>query len=840
MAFPQVESWLRLGPEDVPPVLRDLIGLYLPEENIDAWLQDREAFDGRSALELLSVGHDLDPALFARDVERVVDVFYEVLAFATVPPLPTVEEVCDAVRRRQEQVVEETVAFGGDQRILSDPTAGHRSPVVHRATPQNAWRPDCPLDCAWRNLVVATANQPTIKADRPINAVGSDLLSRTWFSNAMVSFAESALPPAAPAIVGKWGSGKTSILNMIESSLPASVRAVRFNAWKHECGDRTGNVLLHALLSGVAETDDERKKVAGIVKEFAQRDAIGGGRFEDLIADFVRETLASLEADRVVVLIDDLDRCRSRAIVSVLETMSLTILAPSSGSTIPCNIITALDLDRTVSALREEPQGLIAGDEDPRAHLSRIFSVIVGLPAIDAKGWARVVGEHLPELTGEVGEKELGPLATALGYACGTVRELKHHLNQVAFWSHVARSNFGDDFLRINILLRWYFITRANPGLWSRLSKSGPEMVASELQLTLRGGDIAHEGPDRTSVPPGILSEELSEQSPLARLVKLGQLIGATTYEPLSARPETPSHELPWAVLASMARRADGEEELSKIVSIAGAKPMKDMNDCIDCSNIAICCENRRMRAVAEAMFEKAHGVLPELDDAKPWLGRADVLTSYGLFLARTGREDLASALVEPVDWEHPEISSTALARGVQIAQYTKDPAGAKRLYDAAIRHQNIHDASTYAVATMAYLLVGGDPTAVLNDLQGILDRGVLQEAPAAWLRAEVLSLVMVKQGDRELVSDEQFVESVKKAWALGADSLPDYVRNALARLANRDPRLTVDIAVAMDARQSLDAETTLALAQADDVRDDPRFAPILDKVAKSVTGALR
>ena len=124
MPFPIVTSSTRLTPRDVPPVLRGLIGVYLPPENIDRWLQDQDAFGGRSALDLLSLSHQLQPAAFEANVREIVELFYEVLAFATTPELPAVAEVAEAVRQAQKRIASERFAAFRGQRLFRDPQYG--------------------------------------------------------------------------------------------------------------------------------------------------------------------------------------------------------------------------------------------------------------------------------------------------------------------------------------------------------------------------------------------------------------------------------------------------------------------------------------------------------------------------------------------------------------------------------------------------------------------------------------------------------------------------------------------------------------------------------------------
>jgi len=82
----------------VPPNLRSMIELYLPSDHVDRWLQDKEAFEGKSALDYLS---ELETSGLRKGIDKVVAPLYEVLAFASVPPLPTTDEVLYAVREAQ-------------------------------------------------------------------------------------------------------------------------------------------------------------------------------------------------------------------------------------------------------------------------------------------------------------------------------------------------------------------------------------------------------------------------------------------------------------------------------------------------------------------------------------------------------------------------------------------------------------------------------------------------------------------------------------------------------------------------------------------------------------------
>lgn len=84
--------------QEVPQLWRDIVGLYLPDENVDRWLNNRQAFGGSSARDKLST---LDPIRLSSCVDEVAGVLYEVLGFASVPAIPSKEQLLYVTRLAQ-------------------------------------------------------------------------------------------------------------------------------------------------------------------------------------------------------------------------------------------------------------------------------------------------------------------------------------------------------------------------------------------------------------------------------------------------------------------------------------------------------------------------------------------------------------------------------------------------------------------------------------------------------------------------------------------------------------------------------------------------------------------
>src|SRR5437763_8519138 len=74
-------------------------------------------------------------------------------------------------------------------------------------------------------------------ADDPIGNADSDLLDRSVFATRAARVIEHLRPDvdtAAMAVIGPWGSGKTSVLNLIARAVEDDApgwQVVRFNPW---------------------------------------------------------------------------------------------------------------------------------------------------------------------------------------------------------------------------------------------------------------------------------------------------------------------------------------------------------------------------------------------------------------------------------------------------------------------------------------------------------------------------------------------------------------------------------------------------------------------------------
>lgn len=179
--------------------------------------------------------------------------------------------------------------------------------------------------------------------DAPISTSSKDLFGRTVFAIRMAKKIQSKLDNSylgslAIGITGNWGSGKTSFLNLIKSSIDERGRIIMdFNPWRSSTPAKiitdffdqlTSELIkydpkLSREMSAYAEklTEIEDGWVAESVK--AGADFVFGGNIDGVNYDEINNSLAGIEK-QIIIFIDDLDRLENREIMEVLKVIRNT------------------------------------------------------------------------------------------------------------------------------------------------------------------------------------------------------------------------------------------------------------------------------------------------------------------------------------------------------------------------------------------------------------------------------------------------------------------------------------------------------------------------------------
>ena len=257
-----------------------------------------------------------------------------------------------------------------------------------------------------------------INSDKPINQSADDQFGRAGFSQAIANqmLATPSVDGYVLGIQGPWGSGKTSVLNIIAECLEKSserLMIVRFNPWLFSGAEDLLQQFFKELISQFASSHFETLKEAGkALKKYTQKilpitelplfggaeipltalRIVGGfmsGGSDDVSVYEQRKTVEDLlkkHGKKIVVMIDDIDRLRTDEILSVMKLVKLTADFP--------NMIYVLAFDRA-----KVEEALDDKSTKGRDYIEKIVQIPHDLPLIRGEDLTKFLVHRLELLT---------------------------------------------------------------------------------------------------------------------------------------------------------------------------------------------------------------------------------------------------------------------------------------------------------------------------------------------------------------------------------------------------------------------------------------------------------
>lgn len=219
--------------------------------------------------------------------------------------------------------------------------------------------------------------------DEPRKSIEEDALNIAPYASALETFITKCETPMTIGLQGEWGSGKTTLSNMIHTSIERSnddsIMQIWINAWEYSLlsapKDSLGKIL-NKIIDELVEKSTLTNKAKNMFKDRIQ--GLGKGAFRFVAgmtggragADVVKELTDGFDSigalrdeiekisneihindtkvQKIVIYIDDLDRINPPDAVSMLELLKNVLCIPK------CVFVLAIDYDVVVKGLKEK------------------------------------------------------------------------------------------------------------------------------------------------------------------------------------------------------------------------------------------------------------------------------------------------------------------------------------------------------------------------------------------------------------------------------------------------------------------------------------------------------
>ncbi|MCR5604634.1 MAG: KAP family NTPase [Lachnospiraceae bacterium] len=314
--------------------------------------------------------------------------------------------------------------------------------------------------------------------DRPVKELTEDLFGVEVYVAALCAFIGECDTPMTISIQGDWGSGKTSMMNMMKANLK-SVFPIWFNTWQFsqfDMGNDLAFSMMDVLLSELDCDKDVRKKIIKGLSGFAKKavtimtdHALGGesaatieefmsGKALDYASEIkilkeefqkaIDNKLTKTHFNRVVVFVDDLDRLQPSKAVELLEVLKLFLDCDR------CVFVLAVDYEVVTLGIKQKFGGEVS-EEKGRSFFDKIIQLPFKMP-VSNYNIKNYVKEMMERIGIKTDDKEVTLYYNLIKTSIGcNPRSMKRLFNTFELLDRVTKAtiiNISDDNIRRRVL----------------------------------------------------------------------------------------------------------------------------------------------------------------------------------------------------------------------------------------------------------------------------------------------------------------------------------------------------------------------------------------------------
>lgn len=295
-----------------------------------------------------------------------------------------------------------------------------------------------------------------INQDSPLKEIRHDKFGREPIVELIVDSLNQTVAQDYPCVVygiyGRWGEGKTSLMNFVKERLLSQgkddgISIVEFNPWLANNDDSLLREFFNSIIKGVDENTRTLFKKYGSFAIFASKTivnafvpgsgdalAAGIGLAKDALEDS-QDTLAELKKrvshaivkskKHLIIMIDDVDRLDKEELHTVFRLIRQVADFDN------CIYLVAMDVDMVAKAIGDYYGN--GSHQDGRKFIDKIVQVPVTIPKVSQSCMYRIILEHLTFILRDIESAELLDRITGVvAPFISTYRDLKRFCNQLS------------------------------------------------------------------------------------------------------------------------------------------------------------------------------------------------------------------------------------------------------------------------------------------------------------------------------------------------------------------------------------------------------------------------